>query len=861
MPKLSFLLNNQRVTLDAPPEQPLVDALQAAGLIQTRRACETGERCGSCTVLLDGEPVRACQAAAGQVAGRQVWTVEGLNAEENWGPLTLRLLAARHEADGGRAAAAPHAAVGGSHIRVDSLAKVTGQARYAEDMRLPGLLHAQTVRCPHHHAYVIDIDARPAERLPGVVRVITAADIPGQNRFDGYSRDEPVLVPPGRAAKMKGAPVAIVVAETRDAAEAGARAVAVEYQPLPHVFEAGEALREGARPLYPGGNVLSEDHLTRGDLDAALDASDVVIEAAYRSAFQEHCALEREAALGTLDEEGRVTVAGGTHEPHWQQAWIAAVLGLPAERVRFATPPVGGSFGGKQDPWPLIAAGLAAHLTQRPVILRFSRRESFDASPKRHPYDMRYRVGATRTGTLTGLRVRIDANTGGYDSAGYHIPNYALPAAGGPYRWQAFDGAVRSVYTNAPKSGQFRGFGTPQGVYALECTLDEVAQALGADPVALRRQNVIDQSSVTFLGYPVAESLGIQQVLDAVEPRYREYEREVEQFNARHAGGPLRMGVGFAAMWYRFGKSGALRIEADAELAEDGHFCVYCSAPDYGQGTNTTLTKIAAEALAAPRDWVELVNADTARTPDSDVQGASRATFWVGSAVFRAGAALRHVVMLTAAEMIGCPPDELAFADHAVVSRTDPQLSVPLHEVAAELDRTGQRRRVRAAFDPSPLFPAETRPLYTPHFATGAHASQVLVDTETGQVRVLRHAAAHDVGRAINPPDAQGQIEGAVMMGLGSALYEEYIPGRTTGFTDYILPMVDALPEIEAILVEVPGFHGPLGAKGLGETAMLPSTPAIINALSRAIGVRIRQIPATPERVVRAVAGPSGLIP
>jgi CO/xanthine dehydrogenase Mo-binding subunit len=345
---------------------------------------------------------------------------------------------------------------------------------------------------------------------------------------------------------------------------------------------------------------------------------------------------------------------------------------------------------------------------------------------------------------------------------------------------------------------------------------------------------------------------------------------DADAFNAAQApGSPLRRGVGLAGMWYRFGKSGSLRIAAEAELRPDGGFTIYCSAPDYGQGINTTLTQIAAEVLGIERDAVTLINADTALTPDSGVQGASRATYWVGSAVARAADNLRLAVLSTAAEMVGCAPNDLTLHSAEVICEGEPGLRVPLSEVAQQLDAQGSARRVGGRFDPSPLFPlegrepsaqaespglhAQNRPAYTPHFVTGANASEVEVDLETGQVQVLRIAAAHDVGRAINPPDAEGQIEGAVMMGLGTALCEEFRPGLTRGFVDYILPMVDAMPEIKAILVEVPGFHGPLGAKGLGEAAILPATPAIINAISRAIGARIRRIPATPERVLAAI--------
>ena len=428
-----------------------------------------------------------------------------------------------------------------------------------------------------------------------------------------------------------------------------------------------------------------------------------------------------------------------------------------------------------------------------------------------------------------------------------------MVGSGGAYQWSAVDIRARSIYTNAPKCGQFRGFGTPQSTFALECSLDELIQELGEDPLEFRLRNMIDQTSNTFLGYPIAESLGYREVLEALGPRLREFQEEAASYNANPRKSPYRMGVGVAGMWYRFGKSGSLRVEAHAELSRKGHFVLYCSAPDYGQGTNTTMAQLGAEMLGVSLDQIQMVNADTALTPDSGVQGASRATYWVGNAVCQAAGNLKTEIIACAAEMVDCDPSELILKDHQVESRLSPTKTAPLVEVAREIESMGKSRKVLGVFDHSPDFPMETRPSYTPHFATGAHLAEVIVDMGTGQVQVTRFVAAHDVGRVINRQSAEGQVEGSILMGIGSALYEEYIPELTTGFVNYILPMVLEMPEMETIFIEVPGLRGPFGAKGLGETAMLASTPAVINAVSRAIGARIRQIPATPERVLGAI--------
>ena len=417
-------------------------------------------------------------------------------------------------------------------LRTDSIPKVTGAARYVEDMVMPGTLHGGVLRSPHHHARLISLNIEPATRMPGVVAVLTADDIAGENGLGDYSQEEPVLCPVGATVRMVGAPVALVVAETPAALKAGLAAIEVGYEILPHVFETDEALAPGATHIAGrGDNVLTSFAVQHGDLDAAFADSAAIVEAEYRTAFLEHSALERETLLGYYDEEGRLTVTGGNHEPFYQQKYIANALALPLDRVRVIMPPTGGSFGGKQDPWPFIATALMTQAVRRPVRLIYSRTESFDATPKRHPYVVRSKIGATADGRLTGIRVRIDANTGGYDAGGQYIPNYAVTASGGPYHWQAVDAYAQTVYTNGPKAGQYRGFGTAQSAFAAECALDELAEKLGIDPLELRLKNTLRTGETSFLGYPVAETIGFTQVLEALRPHYEAYLADADAFN------------------------------------------------------------------------------------------------------------------------------------------------------------------------------------------------------------------------------------------------------------------------------------------------------------------------------------------
>ncbi|MCL7452277.1 MAG: molybdopterin-dependent oxidoreductase [Anaerolineae bacterium] len=910
-----FVLNGREVVLTVDLGRSLLHVLREdLDLTGTKQACDCEGECGACTVLLDGEAVRSCLTPIAKVDGRRVVTIEGLGSPERLHPLQqafidhgavqcgfctpgvilsavalldrepdpsreqiiealegnlcrctgyLKIVEAveaaaavtRGEADTGPP---EQAVIGGSQVRIDALEKVTGSARYAEDIKMPGLLHAALVRSPYVHARILGIDPAPALQRPGVLRVLTAADIPGPNTLRGYSRDEPLLNQVGGTVRMVGDAVAMVLAETPELASAAAETVRVDYEPLPSISDPVEAMGPGAVPLYPQGNVLGTYAIVHGDLETAeaADAIDggLVLEAHYNTPYLEHSALERETVLSYWDKEGRLTVVGGHQEPHWARDWTARMLGLPPEQVRVIVPPMGGAFGGKQDPWPLMAAGLAAYHApeRRPVRLTYSRRESFDASPKRHPYRMHYRIGARPDGTLITLRLRIVANTGAYDADGHYIPQYASVAGCGPYRWQAVDARAWSVYTNGPKSGQMRGFGTPQATLGLECSLDELAGRLGIDPLELRLSNAIDDETVTCLGYPVAETIGYRECLEAVRPRYREALSAVSEWNASAPAG-YRRGVGLAGMWYRFGKPGPITCEAEAELGLDGTIRCYCSAPDYGQGTATVMAQLAAEALGVPRDSLTLVNADTALTPDSGIQGASRSTYWVGGAVVQAATHLRNRILGTAAEMLNQHPEGLSLNAEAVVGCGGAALY--LREIAAEMERIGQSRRVMGVFAPQlgPDFRRDSHSEFLPFFTTGVHVAEVEVNRNTGQVRVLRIVAAHDVGRAINPQGVEVQVEGAVLMSMGATLMEEYIPGLTTGFSDYYLPTIRCTPEIEVIAVEVPSRWGPKGAKGLGEAATLATAPAILNGIHNAVGARVRELPATPERVLTAI--------
>jgi aldehyde oxidoreductase len=911
-PGIPFALNGRAVTVNADPSTPLLRVLrEELGLTGTKQGCDMEGECGACTVIVDGEAVRSCLLPVGKVAGRSVTTIEGIGTPDNPHPLqsafleagavqcgyctpgallsakalldrnanpareeitaaldgnlcrctgyvkivqAVELASARMRGDSRAGATHPDSpVVGGTALRHGGWERVSGAALFAEDISMPNLHHVRVVRSPHFHARLVSIDISQALEVPGVVRVLTAPDIPGENGLSDYSLDEHLLAPVGDTVRMVGDPVALVIAATRDAAERGEKAMRVQYAALPHALGIERALEPGAPLIHQAGNLLAEDSLQAGDIEAAWRDAEVRIEADYATSFQAHMAIEREAVVAYLDEDDRITVIGANHEPHWDRAHLARILGVPLERVRVITPPIGGSFGGKQDIWLLAAAGLAAFHVHAPVLLAYSRREVMNAAPKRHPYACRCVIGAKRDGSLLAMEFEADINKGAYDSAGRYLPGYAVVTSVGPYRWRAVRARARAIYSNGPKAGQFRGFGTPQAAFAMECALDELCQRLDVDPLDFRLQNALVEGEVTGLGYPSVETLDFRKVLEAIGPDYREMKREVESFNA-DSPLPLRRGVGLAGMWYRFGKLGRPLSQAELELDLDGRFTIYASSSEYGQGIETVFTQLAAEHLGVSRAVLRLVNADTARTLDGDVTGASRSTYWVGGAVADAAKRLRALILSTGAAMLDQSPGQVSLDDQGVRGGRGGRGAVSLGAVARRMEQDRVPRRVEGRMDLRARFPDNERgETYLPMFLTGAHAAQVEVDTETGVTRVLSVSAAHDIGRVINRRDVEGQVEGSVVMGMGSVLMEEFVPGLSTGFSTYMIPTARSAPQIRVHLVETPSRYGPLGAKGLGEAAMLPTAPSMVNAISRAIGARVRRLPATAERVLQAV--------
>ncbi len=795
--------------------------------------------------------VDAVEAAAeGRVDAPRAWPPTAVAAGAGTGAVAGD--AAGSGAAGGTAgAAAP---------RGDAMDKATGRALYAADLTAGGMLHAVAVRSPHAHADVLGVDVARARSVPGVVAVLTAADVPGENRFGRKVKDEQVLY--ADRVRRVGDPVALVVAVTREAAAAALDAVEVTYRALPAVFGPEAALADGAPEIHPGGNVCADNAVRAGDAAAELGRSDLVVEATYRTAWNEHAYLEPEAALAAWDGDVLV-VRTATQYPHYQRTEIARTLGLPNDRVRVATAAVGGGFGGKTELSCQALAALATWKTGRPVRIVYSREESFLTTTKRHPFRIRVEAGATRDGDLTGLRMDFVADTGAYASFGPGIVVKSFGSAAGPYRWRGVDLHGRTVYTNNPTGGAMRGPGTTQVAFALEATLDRLAERLGIDPLALRERNRLREGDRLLSGQILDRDTRFDATIAAVRSYWEEALARCAEANAAAEGSgvTVRRGVGVASVWYGIGGGGGGPVpgmdptatvgrgpgRASAELADDGTVVVRTGAVDLGQGSATVMARIAGEELGVPPDRIRVVTGDSA-APDAGPTVGSRVTVFVGNAVREAAADLGEAILGTAGAMLARPAAELAIDGDRVVVAGGGEgggEGVSLAEIARARTAAGRAVVFDGFFDADlPAFDPKSG-LGEPYllYVTGTQMAEVEVDARTGTVRVLRVVAAHDVGRPAFPEGLVGQLEGGIAMGIGFALTEDFVPGETRGFKEYRIPRTRDVPEMTTILVDDPDAPPDQRAKGVAECSNMVVAPAIANAVAMATGERVDRLP------------------
>ena len=902
---IAFTVNGESVSVAAPPLRRLADALRDdLGLTGTKVGCNAGD-CGACTVLLDGAQVCSCMVPVAQVAGRRVETVEGLarngslnrlqraflrHGAAQCGACTPGMLIAATEllrasprprpaevmdelggvlcrctgyrkivaavldaaGDAPLPLEAPPAgaAVGARLAKLDGKPKLTGAERYGADAVPADALWLRIVRSPHDSASVVlgDLEAVVAAR-PGLERILTAADVPF-NRFGIYPdlHDQPVLAE--GVVRYRGDSVVALLGTRAAVTAVRDEDLPIRYEPLPPVRGLDEARAPGAPLVHEEteGNKLIEGGVESGDARAALAGCAATAQGRFETAFVEHAYIEPEAGWARRVGE-RVELFVSTQTPVMNRDTTAEVLGLAPTQVRIVPSACGGGFGSKLDVSVQPLTALAAWLTGAPVACVYERPESMMASPKRHPSVIEARFGCNAEGKLQAVEFDATFDTGAYASWGPTVASRVPIHGSGPYAVPHVYARGRAFYTNGPPAGAFRGFGVPQAAIAHETLMDDLASGLGMDRLEIRLKNAIRVGDATATGQVLEASAGLAPCLEALAPRWQHALEDAARANAEE--GRVRRGIGIGCMWYGIGNTAlsnpsAMRIKLD----RDGRLTLYNGAVDIGQGSTTILAQICADALGVAADRIAQVIGDTDWTEDAGKTSASRQTFVSGKAAELAGAALRAAI-LREANAADDATIELAGAK-VVVREGGRRVEIDLARLKA--DAAGVVLEGAGRFDP-PTTTLDAKGQGMPYatFAFGAQVAIVDVDTELGTVTPVRVHAAHDVGRAINPTQVEGQIEGGIAQGIGFALMEEYLPGRTENLHDYLIPTIGDVPEIEVIIVEDPEPLGPFGAKGVGEPGLIPTASAILGAIRHATGVRVTRVPALPHRLRRAL--------
>ncbi|MTI02955.1 molybdopterin cofactor-binding domain-containing protein [Roseibium sp. RKSG952] len=898
-----FLLNGQVASIVARVGERLSDTLrERLNARDVKIGCNAGD-CGACTVLVDGDPVCACLMPAQQVAGRSVETLGGLSQNDlitkqlatsfqnhgaaqcgicTPGMMTAAVALLREtpqpdvqqvqDALGGvlcrctgyrkiidavvaaGTATEPTPSIGhaGDAIRrVDGHDKVTGAELFGDDVAPSGTLEIAVIRSPYHRAGFTFGDLQTwVQDTSGVEAVLTATDVPGRNIFGVIPdfADQPVFAE--TEARFRGEAVAAVVGTPEMMATFDPNSFPVSWDERSASLLIQEAMTPEAPQLHDGrdGNVMCGGFVKCGDPDEAIARADVVAEGYFRSGFIEHGYIEPEAGYAEI-VDGRVEVHACTQAPVMDLDSLEIVLGMPRDQIRIIPTGVGGGFGSKLDLSVQPYLALAALRTGKPVRLTYSRTESMQSTTKRHPSDIWVTIGATNDGRVSGMTFDGLFNTGAYASWGPTVANRVPVHASGPYKIADYRAEAKGIHTHCPPSGAFRGFGVPQSAIAQESLFDELADKLNMDPLEFRLRNALENGTPTVCGQVFKQGVGIRACLEALQPAWRAERDAAEAFNARND--TLKRGVGVSAGWYGCGNTSLPNPSTiKSGIRADGTLVLHQGAMDIGQGANTVITQIFATALGVPVELIELIGSDTDVTPDAGKTSASRQTYVSGSAARLSGEALRAQILAR----VNAGPDAKITLSAGMLEVNDNGQSHRIDLSTLAADAKGYVLRAEETYDP-PTKPLDENGQGVPYaqFGYAAHLAVVEVDTKLGTVKPVKFVASHDVGKAINPMLVEGQVQGGIAQGLGMTLMEEYLPGRTENLHDYLIPTIGDIPPIETIIIEEEDAHGPYGAKGLGEHVLIPTAPALLNAIKRACGVRLNQLPATPSRLRAAI--------
>ena len=747
--------------------------------------------------------------------------------------------------------------IGKSRPKVDSLEKTTGRARYAEDLVLPEMLFGRLLRSPHPHARILGIDTRRAQSMPGVRAVLTGRDLPVKYGILPSSQDETALAED--KVRYVGEPVAAVAADDEEIAERALAAIEVRYEPLPAIMSPDEALKKGDVHIHEtadGTNVHKRVDLEFGDVEGGFARADHLREDVFFYEGSNHVAMEQHAVLAASDEGGKVTVWSSTQVPLYLHMALVKVLGLPKDRVRVIAPPVGGGFGGKSDIFSheVVAAKLAL-VTRRPVKIACSREEVFYLHRGRHPVIMKIRTGFTKAGRITAMDFRSILDGGAYGSYGVASTYYTGALQPSTYRIPAYRFQGVRVFTNKPPCGPKRGHGTPQPRFALEAHLDKAAEELGLTPAEIRFRNLVRPFSMT-VNYLRVTSCGLKECMGAV--------LKASRFHEKRGHLPRGKGVGLAVSAYLSGA--ALPIwrnedphsEVEVRIEPNGHVDVSSLASDIGQGSTSMLAFVVSEVLGLEPEEIELVTADTERTPMDLGSYSSRVTFMAGNAALSAATKARRAVFEWVARKTGVPVERLVARNRRIRDASNPRKSLSWEEAVAAAATNGPITAMGSYKPPKLAGPYKGSGVGpSPAFSYSACVIEATCDTETGFLCADKVWLAHDIGRAINVQAVEGQVEGSVVMALGEALLErqDFRGGllKSPSILEQKVPTILETPEIQTFLIETVDPEGPFGAKEVGQGPLLPVAPALANALYDAVGVRIDEVPMTPDKILRAL--------
>lgn len=734
--------------------------------------------------------------------------------------------------------------------RNDVLYKVRGKARYADNISMENMLHGCYARSSEPHARILGINLSEAKNVPGVISIMTAADIPDDRLLVGTHDDDTPILAKDRV-RYVGEPVVAILAESLDAAREACELVEIEYQSLPEIFTPEEAMAPGAIEIEEGnpGNIIVEHQHDTGDVDAAFRDADIVLEGTFTTEPIDHCFLEAQAGVAYIDSNGILTLEASTQYPHFHHQRLAHITGLPMEKIRVLQADVGAAFGGKIDNTIEYVACLFALQTGRPVKMGLTREEVFTTTTKRHRVKMYQKVAATKDGRLTALELDLLCDGGAYRSYSAVVAGRCVVHAGWPYRFPNQRVHLATTFTNHVPSGGMRSFGVVKTSFALEQHLNEIANRLGISPVEIRRINGFRDGDSSSTGQ-ILQDVGLLKTLEAIGPVYEQKKREIDADTSGR-----KRGLGIACLGYGIGYSG-VRNPSSATLvaSDDGKIIAYTGTPDIGTGSDMALAQVAADCLGVDIGRIQVLSGDSSKTEDSGPTSASRTTYFSGNAIGLASEDFKRQFNAAVALKMGCSAEDVQFGNDQVIANGERMsFEQACHLISDEINSISGYGK----FDPDICVDITTfkgNPYATYTYAT--HLVEIEVDPELGSVDVLNVWASHDGGVIVNPIGAEGQVHGGVAMGMGMALWEKIIreDGRIMNphYRDYLLAGAKDMPaKVNVSFVDNYDRTGPYGAKGIAEAAIIPIPSAIACAITDAVGVKPRALPMESEQILK----------